>query len=83
MVLRVFRTSNRNGENTPPCKNARLIKTIEERYSTEYIWEIDINTIEDIMSLIHETNYPLVILDKDIEDEEDGPTIEIYDGYRE
>lgn len=83
MLLRVFRTCDRRGKDAPPSKYARLVDTVDKIWGLEYIWEIEIHTIDEIMGLVHETNHPVIISDKGIEDEEDGPTIEIYDGYRE
>lgn len=83
MLFRVIRTRDGAGKDRPPCKNACLVNIVKKVWSFEYIWEIEIHTIDETMNLVHETNHPVIILDKGIEDEEYGPTIEIYDGYRE
>ena len=68
-----------------PCKNA--IKN--EELSTEYCnyWEVELNTIEDLIELQKELSsltydghtQELILTDDDYE----KPVIEIYDDYRE
>lgn len=86
MKFTVTRTSDRHNANKP-CNNAVCVKPYEpERFNghnyadSEGQWEIEINTLEDLLALIGETNHP-IILDCDSNNKEYD--IEIYDDWRE
>lgn len=83
MKFRILTTLDDTGKDGAPCKNAQLVNTIEHIWGLEYIWEVELNTIEEALALVHEAGHPIIISDKGIHDEENGPTIEIYNGYRE
>lgn len=83
MKFRIFTTLDDTGKDGAPCKNAQLANTVEHIWRLEYIWEVELNTIEEALNLVHTVGHPIIISDKGIHDEEDGPTIEIYNGYRE
>lgn len=83
MTFRVTRTSDAYCDEKAPCKNARFVKRIKERewsISPTNIWEIEVDSLEDLMKLIEETGKGLIIFGAD---KHGGPTIEIYDDYRE
>lgn len=42
-------------------------------------WEVDINTLEELMELEADVEHPLIISS----DDDDSPEIEIYNSYRE
>lgn len=83
MKFRIFMTLDDTRKDGAPCKNAQLIDTIEHIWGLEYIWEVELDMVEEALALVHEVGHPIIISDKDIHDEENGPTIEIYNGYRE
>lgn len=56
-------------------ENGRLIDFITGKTGHKYHWEIDLNTIEDLMKFLSEAEHEAIFSD-------DG-TIEIYDTYRE
>lgn len=81
MIFRINRTSDYLHKEPPkPCKNA--VKVTEGirpwRFSNELQevvhYEIEINTLEELINLYKEVGEELIITDE---------TIEIYDGYRE
>lgn len=82
MTFRVVRTTDDAGDKTP-CQNARFVKRAKpNEWSTRKInyWEVELDSLEDLMHLIEETGNALIIFGAD---EKDGPMIEIYDDYRE
>lgn len=66
--------------NNKPCKNAVLKerKKIDFAGNYENIWEIEVNTVEELMAIIEETGEP-IILSKESYNYKDMPLIQIYD----
>lgn len=56
-------------------ENSRLIEFLTGKTAQKYHWEIEINTIEELMNFLAEADHEAIFSD-------DG-TIEIYDTYRE
>lgn len=82
MIFRVVRTTDDAGDKAP-CQNARFVKRDRaNEWSSRKVnyWEVELDSLEDLMHLIEETGNALVIFGAD---EKDGPMIEIYDDYRE
>lgn len=72
MKFRIFRTSHYTMQrNEQPCEEAYIDGHFD---SGEAIWCININTLEELISLAREYKRPFII---------DENTIEIYDDYRE
>lgn len=64
MTFRITRTSDAYYDKEAPCKNARFVKRIKERpWSISYtnIWEIEIESLDDLLKLISETDKGLII----------------------
>lgn len=70
-----------NNKEKQPYKGAVLKKTELERGYILYEWFIEVNTAEELMQMVKDCKYP-IILDFDPYND-DRPTIEIYDNYRE
>ena len=60
--------------NNQPCEKAYVGKIKEYGQWTERIWYIDINSLEELQSLIKEVGHSVIVGEDHIE---------IYDGYRE
>lgn len=56
-------------------ENGRIIEFLTGKAAQKYHWEIEINTIEELMNFLAEADHEAIFSD-------DG-TIEIYDTYRE
>lgn len=56
-------------------ENGRLIEFLTGKTNHKYHWEIDLNTIEDLMNFLSEINNEAIF--------SQDRTIEIYDTYRE
>lgn len=76
MKFIITRTSD-YGKN-PPCEGAVLLYKDEE--SAE--WEIEINSLEELLQLSAKTAEPLIIFAQGY-DKGNVPELEIYDNYRE
>lgn len=64
----------------PPCKNAVIVEgQVMVREKVRYIphWEVDINTLEELLELQKEVEHPLIV------SYDDTLEIEIYDDWRE
>lgn len=56
-------------------ENGRLIEFLTGKTIQKYHWEIEINTIEELMNFLAEVDHEAIF--------DDDGTIEIYDAYRE
>ena len=66
-----------------PCKNAVLKERKKIDFAGNYdIWEIEVNTVEELMAIIEETGEP-IILSRESYNYKDMPLIQIYDDYIE
>lgn len=78
MTFRITKTSNHLHTDQPkPCKNAKKIVEMDSLWRYEIIrweWEVEINTLEELLDLQKEVGEELIISDE---------YIEIYDAYRE
>ena len=76
MIFRITKTSSYLHIDQPkPCKNAKKIVEIDPLWGCEIIrWEVEINTLEELLDLLKEVGEELIISDG---------YIEIYDAYRE
>ena len=76
MIFRITKTSSYLHIDQPkPCKNAKKIVEIDPVGNFEKVrWEIEINTLEELLDLLKEADHELIISDG---------YIEIYDDYRE
>lgn len=84
MRFRIGRSSDPiiNFNETPPCKNAVIIEeqdmiAVSGKILHRKHWEVDINTIDELLELQTEVSHPLII------SSDDSPEIEIYDDWRE
>ena len=75
MKFEIYRTSDCCIEN-PPCEGARLVR--EGSVSHNAVYEIEIETLEQLLELMQAVESPIIIMGN-----YDEPTIEIYDDYRE
>lgn len=64
-----------------PCDGAFCEKKVYENGYEVYNWFIEVNTAEELMQLVKNCKYP-IILDFDSYND-NRPSIEIYDDYRE
>jgi hypothetical protein len=64
---------------TPPCERAELSE--HQSYFGGKVWEIEINSIEELIELKKEVNHPIILCDS--YNVEGMLELEIYDGYRE
>lgn len=76
MIFRIVRTSDYLHTDQPkPCKNAKKIVEIDPVWHRELVrWEVEINTLKELLDLQKEVGEELIISDG---------YIEIYDDYRE
>lgn len=76
MIFRITKSSDYLHIDQPkPCKNAKKIVEIDPVGHFEKVrWEIEINTLEELLDLLKEADNELIISDG---------YIEIYDAYRE
>ena len=76
MIFRITKTSSYLHIDQPkPCENAKKIVEIDPVGHRELVrWEVEINTLEELLDLLKEAGYELIISDD---------YIEIYDAYRE
>ena len=76
MIFRISKTSDYLHTDRPkPCKNAKKIVEMDSLWRYEIIcWEVEINTLEELLDLQKEVGEELIISDG---------YIEIYDEYRE
>lgn len=76
MTFRIFKTSDYlHTDQSKPCKNAKKIVEMDSLSRYEIIrWEVEINTLEELLDLQKEVGEELIISDG---------YIEIYDDYRE
>ena len=76
MIFRITKASSYLHTDQPkPCKNAKKIVEIDPVGHREKVrWEVEINTLEELLDLLKEAGYELIISDG---------YIEIYDDYRE
>ena len=75
MKFEIYRTSDCCIEN-PPCEGARLVR--EGSVSHNAVYEIEIETLEQLLELMQAVEQPIIIMGNYEE-----PVIEIYDDYRE
>lgn len=74
MKFKISRVSDWGGKEKP-CEKAKLVKPYNPQEPFEQgEWEIEINTLEELIALSDETNHALIVTDKEIE---------IYDDWRE
>lgn len=74
MIFKINRVSDWRGEEKP-CEKAKLVKPYNPQDPLgQGEWEIEINTLEELIALSDETNHALIVTDKEIE---------IYDDWRE
>ena len=82
MLLRITRTSSRYDEGIKPISEAKKVEVKRPETGASHIyWEMEINTIEDIMNLV--SKYGDIIITKDTSSMVHNAEIEIYDDYRE
>lgn len=76
MIFRITRTSDYWYTDQPkPCKNAKKIVEMDPVWHCENVhWDVEINTLEELLDLLKEEGHELIISDG---------YIEIYDDYRE
>lgn len=76
MIFRIRKTSSYSHIDQPkPCKNAKKIVEIDPVWHCETVrWDVEINTLEELLDLQKEVGEELIISDGHIE---------IYDDYRE
>lgn len=76
MIFRITKTSSYLHIDQPkPCENTKKIVEIDPVGHRELVrWEVEINTLEELLDLLKEAGYELIISDG---------YIEIYDDYRE
>ena len=83
MKFRIYRTTDyMASEPTKPCENAICVSdgaiegTVGAMFQKvkPYHWEIEINTLEELIALGDETGHEIIVWDGGIE---------IYDGWRE
>lgn len=79
MRFLITRTSDYGGKN-PPCEGAIMLYKDEK--SAECEWEIEINSLEELLQLSVKTVQPLILFAQDY-DKGNVPELEIYDYYRE
>ena len=73
----ITRTSDYDGKN-PPCEGA--VPLYKDKKSA--VWEIEINSLEELLQLSVKTVQPLILFAQDY-DKDGVPELEIYDNYRE
>lgn len=79
MKFKIWKTSDNT---VKPCEQAELISEKRNKYGwLERLWEIKIDSLEDLMKFIDGTKDKCIVMFS--ADENDGPSIEIYDDYRE
>lgn len=82
MFVIITRTSSFCDEDIKPISEARKVKEKDPDTGISHVyWEMEINTIEDIMNLV--SKYGDIIIKKDTSSNVHDVEIEIYDGYRE
>lgn len=76
MIFRITKTSSYLHTDQPkPCKNAKKIVEIDPVGHFKNVrWDVEINTLEELLDLLKEAGHELIISDG---------YIEIYDDYRE
>ena len=76
MIFQITKTSTYvHTDQSKPCKNAKKIVEIDPVWHCKYIrWDVEINTLEELLDLLKEAGHKLIISDG---------YIEIYDAYRE
>lgn len=85
MIFRICRTSSLDSE-CKPCEGAIPVTIPSVIYwpgrmkTTRTAWNIEINTLEELIALQNILEEDLILL-KPVNGED--PSIEIYDGYRE
>lgn len=69
--------------NNKPCKNAVLKERIKIDFAGNYvnIWEVEVNKVEELMSIIEETGESIILRRESYY--KDMPLIQIYDDYIE
>lgn len=79
MKFLIWKTSD---DYEKPCEKAVLASEKKNSYGwLERAWEVEINSLEELLKLAEESEKKrLIIFAKD---EKMGPSIEIYDDYRE
>lgn len=79
MIFKIVRSSD---DVNKPCENAYLKEKFRNKSGgMSYIWEIEIDSLNELMDLIKETNEPLIVFGPSKDDL--STSIEIYDEYRE
>jgi len=73
MRFRVERTSDWAGEKSP-CRGCRFVQDHDENGDPVNVWEIEINSLDELMKLVDDNGAIIIGKDK---------SIEIYDAYRE
>jgi hypothetical protein len=79
MKFEISRTSLWSWDTDPPCEGAAPTTTTHPTTGQTFCrWHINIDTLEALIEFIRTIDEELIIGSDD-----DGPTIEIYDTYRE
>ena len=79
MKFKIWKTSD---DYNKPCEKAVLVSEKKGEYNwRERTWEIEINSLEELLKLAEETKDKCLVVFA--QDEKAGPAIEIYDDYRE
>ena len=82
MLVRITRKSSRIEEDVKPIDEARKVEVKDPDIGMSHVyWEMEINTIEDIMNLV--SKYGDIVITKDTFSMIHSVEIEIYDDYRE
>lgn len=72
MTFTICRSAERFENETPPCEGA--VNAGKKGRFTE--WQIDINTLEELLLLADEVKHPIIVDVRDM-------SLEIYDDWRE
>ena len=81
MFFSISTTSDDSRNGIKPCKNA-VVK--EMSCDNKYIWEVEINTLEDLLELCAEIGGEIILSDiNNHANKEPEFELEIYDDYRE
>lgn len=77
-----FRIKKTSDDYVKPCEQATLAWEGKNEFGwRERKWEIEINSLEELMKLTEESEDKAIVIFA--ANEQSGPMIEIYDDYRE
>lgn len=76
MTFRISRVSSDWGESTPPCEKAHLVSKVKHDFYTAHFWEIEINSLEELLQLSKDVGTSLIV-------DGENTTVTIYDDYIE